>query len=307
MIWQTDQYSSFLYRGGFVLLSIATVLVRRRAGPPGLPARAARSAGGRCAGSACAPTGSTSGTSRSSSSPPPSGVANGAEPAARRCCRSRRSSPSRRSPGSYVEEPIRHGALGRFWQRPRARRLAAARPSRRGAGPSSARSAPRPRRRRAPAWPASTRSRPKAPTRGSKKRVGRRRHAKPAPLTPAQADRLDTLLLQSGGPHRRLDLRGTRPRPNTCRSQASGSKPSTPTSAPPNSTCEISGARSIEEQFEGEPNAQEVARSLEARRLQRLLGAGARHQRGGQRLRRLHRRRARTDRNDDGRRSATNR
>ena len=27
MIWQTDQYSSFLYRGGFVLLSIATVMV----------------------------------------------------------------------------------------------------------------------------------------------------------------------------------------------------------------------------------------------------------------------------------------
>jgi peptidoglycan/LPS O-acetylase OafA/YrhL len=27
MIWQTDQYSSFLYRGGFVLLSLATILV----------------------------------------------------------------------------------------------------------------------------------------------------------------------------------------------------------------------------------------------------------------------------------------
>ena len=39
MIWRTDQYSAFLYRGGFVLLSIATVLVRRRARPPGLPAR----------------------------------------------------------------------------------------------------------------------------------------------------------------------------------------------------------------------------------------------------------------------------
>ena len=64
MIWQTDQYSSFLYRGGFVLLSIATVLVGRGAGPPGQPARPDPRLDGRCAGSASAPTGSTSGTSR---------------------------------------------------------------------------------------------------------------------------------------------------------------------------------------------------------------------------------------------------
>ncbi len=63
---------------------------------------------------------------------------------------------------------------------------------------------------------------------------------------------------------------------------------------------EVSGARSIEERFDEEPNAQEVAAGLERRRLQRLLGAGPGHQRGRRRRRRLQRRRARTDRQDDG-------
>ena len=53
------------------------------AGPPGLPARPDRSAGGRCAGSASAPTGSTSGTSRSSSSPRPAASPTAPEPLAR--------------------------------------------------------------------------------------------------------------------------------------------------------------------------------------------------------------------------------
>ena len=63
---------------------------------------------------------------------------------------------------------------------------------------------------------------------------------------------------------------------------------------------EVQGARSIEEQFEGQPNAQEVAEAWKAEGYQRLLGAGAGDQRGGQRRRRLQRRRARTDRQDDG-------
>ena len=64
------------------------------------PAGSARSsAGGRCAGSACAPTASTSGTFRSSSSPPPAASPTAPNRCAS-CSRWRRSSPPRRSPGA---------------------------------------------------------------------------------------------------------------------------------------------------------------------------------------------------------------
>ena len=62
---------------------------------------------------------------------------------------------------------------------------------------------------------------------------------------------------------------------------------------------EVSGARSIYEQFEGLPNAQEVAQAWKERRLRRLLGAGDGHQRGRQRRGRLDLRLRRTDRQHD--------
>src|SRR5829696_6818882 len=68
LIWQTNQYSPFLYRGGIVLLSVATVLVvAALAHPAGW---AQRWGGRRCAGSGCAPTAYTCGTGLSSCSRP---------------------------------------------------------------------------------------------------------------------------------------------------------------------------------------------------------------------------------------------
>ena len=64
MIWRTGEFSPFLYRGGFVVLSLATVMVLMPLAHPACRlGRCARGAG-RCAGSASAPTGSTSGSRR---------------------------------------------------------------------------------------------------------------------------------------------------------------------------------------------------------------------------------------------------
>ena len=63
MYLKSSEFSPFLYRGGFLLLSIASC----SSSPPSpTPPRgsARRSAASRCAGSACAPTASTCGTSR---------------------------------------------------------------------------------------------------------------------------------------------------------------------------------------------------------------------------------------------------
>ena len=100
MIWQTDQYSSFLYRGGFVLLSIAdgAGAVAALAHPacrlgPIVGWKPLRWVGVRSYGIYLWHFPIIVLTT-------PGGIANGAEPAARRCCRSRRSSASPRSPGA---------------------------------------------------------------------------------------------------------------------------------------------------------------------------------------------------------------
>jgi peptidoglycan/LPS O-acetylase OafA/YrhL len=67
MFWQTSEFSPFLYRGGFAVLALASVARRRLARPTRPPGSARSSAAGRCAGSASAPTASTSGPCRSSS------------------------------------------------------------------------------------------------------------------------------------------------------------------------------------------------------------------------------------------------
>ena len=66
LVWRTNEYSPFMYRGGLVVLSLATVLVAGRRRGPGGPPWPRCSASRRCAGSASAPTASTCGTSRSS-------------------------------------------------------------------------------------------------------------------------------------------------------------------------------------------------------------------------------------------------
>ncbi len=63
LIWRTNEYSAFLYRGGMVLLSLATCLVVAAVAHPA--GRIGKVLGaGHCVGRACAPTASTSGTTR---------------------------------------------------------------------------------------------------------------------------------------------------------------------------------------------------------------------------------------------------
>ena len=66
MIWRTGQYSPFLYRGGLVVLSLASAAVIAAAAVPRRAHRAGAGLADRCAGSGSAPTASTCGTIRSS-------------------------------------------------------------------------------------------------------------------------------------------------------------------------------------------------------------------------------------------------
>ena len=183
----------------------------------------------------------------------------------RTCCasssRSRRSSSSRRSPGNSSRSrsaTARSAASGERAPASAGGRgdLLAARAGDRRRSASSSSSPP------APAWPGVN----TASAEGKEIRVKEAIAAgdqSPVPLTPAQAADSTTLLLQSRRPHRRLDLRG----PRLARIPAarkSGSKPGTPKSASKKRTWRLQGARSIEERFEGEPNAQEVAEAWKA-------------------------------------------
>ena len=190
----------------------------RGAGPPGRRGSGRSSAAGRCAGSASAPTASTSGTCRSSSSPPPSG-AHAAELAARRCSRSRRPSASPRSPGASSRTRSATAPSAASGSRCASGAIGAASVTRggwalgRGLRGWSSRS-------RSPASPgsASTSSRSAV---GSTN--GRRRRS--PPTTARQAAAGDHL--QRGRPHRRLDLGGPGLDPEYLPRRASGSPPST--------------------------------------------------------------------------------
>jgi peptidoglycan/LPS O-acetylase OafA/YrhL len=117
MIWQTDQYSSFLYRGGFVLLSIATVLTLAalahpacRLGPV-LGWKPLRWVGVRSYGIYLWHFPIIVLTT-------PGGVANGSEPL-RELLQAAAIFAVAALSWRYVEEPVRHGALGRLWRRAR--------------------------------------------------------------------------------------------------------------------------------------------------------------------------------------------
>jgi len=117
MIWQTDQYSSFLYRGGFVLLSIATVLVLAplahpacRLGPI-LGWKPLRWVGVRSYGIYLWHFPIIVLTT-------PGGIANGAEPLRELLQFAAILGVSALS-WRYLEEPVRHGAIGRLWRRAR--------------------------------------------------------------------------------------------------------------------------------------------------------------------------------------------
>jgi peptidoglycan/LPS O-acetylase OafA/YrhL len=118
MIWRTDQYSSFLYRSGFVLLSIATVLVVAALAHPAcrlgpiLGWKPLRWVGVRSYGIYLWHFPIIVLTT-------PGGVANGAEPLRELLQLAAIVGVSALS-WKYVEEPVRHGALGRLWRRARA-------------------------------------------------------------------------------------------------------------------------------------------------------------------------------------------
>ena len=176
----------------------------------------------------------------------------------------------------FVEEPIRHGAIGRLWRARRAARLALGTVAPRGLGVAIVGAGGPGRRRGRRHGRASTRPRAEGDeTRGSRRR-GAAGTTTPVAADPGPGRVLDAHVLQSGRPHRRLDLRGPRLGRIPADREPADRRPVRRSRAPKTATWRSPGARSIEEQFEGEPNAQEVAESLEGRRLQRLLGAGAR-------------------------------
>jgi peptidoglycan/LPS O-acetylase OafA/YrhL len=117
MVWQTDQYSAFLYRGGFVLLSIATVLVVAALAHPAcrlgplLGWAPLRWVGVRSYGIYLWHFPLIVLTT-------PGGVANGAEPLRELLQLAAILGVSALS-WRYVEEPVRHGAIGRLWRRVR--------------------------------------------------------------------------------------------------------------------------------------------------------------------------------------------
>lgn len=253
MIWQTDQYSSFLYRGGFVLLSIATVLVLAplahpacRLGPV-LGWKPLRWVGVRSYGIYLWHFPIIVLTT-------PGGVANGRE-LGRAALQVAAIFGVSALSWRYLEEPIRHGAIGRLWRRFRAGEWRPASVPREGwavAGVSAVVLVA------AVAGMAGVNS---APAEGSESRAEEAREAgatKPAPLTPAQANastRSSCKAVVHIGDSTSEGL--TSPEYLPLESQRIEARYAGVGAVEQH--MEISGARSIEEQFEGEPNAREVA------------------------------------------------
>jgi peptidoglycan/LPS O-acetylase OafA/YrhL len=253
MIWQSDQYSSFLYRGGFVLLSIATVMVvaalahpASRLGPV-LGWKPLRWIGVRSYGIYLWHFPVIVLTT-------PGGIANGAEPL-RELLQFAAIVGVAALSWRYIEEPVRHGALGRLWKRARAGEWRAQSLSRQGwalagicflvlvaacagmAGVNSV-SAEGKDVRVEEAIAAGT--------------------AKPPPLTPAQANsstRSSCKAVVHIGDSTSEGL--TSPEYLPLASQRIEAQYADV--GVREAHMEISGARSIEERFEGEPNAREVA------------------------------------------------
>ena len=302
MIWQTDQYSSFLYRGGFVLLSLATVMVLMPLAHPacrlGVVARLEAAALDRRALLRHLPL------ARADHRPHhPRRRRHGAEPAARAA-----------AGGGDLR---RRGALLEVTSRSRSATARSAASS-----PGAARAAGAGRRSRREGWAAIVGAAvvlvaavagmagvnsapPKAKTRGSRKRA-RPAPTKPAPLTPAQAadsTRSSCKAVVHIGDSTSEGLDSPEYLPTRKPADRSPVRRSRRRRTAHGDLRRALDRRAVRRRTE-RPGSR---RSLEGRRLQRLLGAGARDQRGGQRRRRLDRRRARTDRKNDGRSSATNR
>jgi peptidoglycan/LPS O-acetylase OafA/YrhL len=255
MIWQTSQYSSFLYRGGFVLLSLATVLALAALAHPAcrlgpiLGWRPLRWVGVRSYGIYLWHFPIVVLTT-------PGGVANGEEPL-REALQVVAIFAIAALSWRYVEEPIRHGALGRLWRQCRAQGWRPEAISQRGwvviAGMGIVLIA-------ACAGMAGVNS---APAEGKDARVEEATAAgttKPPPLTPAQAAASKRSSCRSVihiGDSTSEGL--TSPEYLPLASQRIEAQ-----YARVGATIQhyaISGARSIVETYEGEPNADEVAQA----------------------------------------------
>ncbi len=253
MIWQSNQYSSFLYRGGFVLLSISTVLVVAALAHPAcrlgpiLGWRPLRWVGVRSYGIYLWHFPVIVLTT-------PGGVANGAEPL-RELLQVAAIFAAATLSWRYVEEPVRHGALGRLWRRWRSGEWRPASLTREGwalVGVSALVLAA------ACAGMAGVNS---VSAEGKDARVAEATAAgttKPPPLTAAQAassKRSSCKAVVHIGDSTSEGL--TSPEYLPLASQRIEAQYADVGVAEQH--FEISGARSIEERFEGEPNAQEVA------------------------------------------------
>ena len=253
MIWQTDQYSSFLYRGGFVVLSVATVLVVAalahpacRLGPV-LGWKPLRWVGVRSYGIYLWHFPIIVLTT-------PGGIANGAEPL-RELLQFAAILGIAALSWRFVEEPVRHGAIGRLWRRARAGEWRPGNLSREDwalAGVAVLVVLA------AVAGMAGVNS---VSAEGRDARVEEALAAgagKPAPLTAAQAassERSSCKAVVHIGDSTSEGL--TSPEYLPIESQRIEAQYADV--GVTEQHYEISGARSIEEQFEGEPNAQEVA------------------------------------------------
>jgi peptidoglycan/LPS O-acetylase OafA/YrhL/lysophospholipase L1-like esterase len=257
MIWRTGQYSSFLYRGGFVVLSIATVLVvaalahpASRLGPI-LGWKPLRWLGVRSYGIYLWHFPIIVLTT-------PGGIANGTEPL-RELLQGAAILGVAALSWRYVEEPVRHGALGRLWRRARA-------------------GAWRPEKMSREGWAVAAVSTVvviaaiagmagvNSVAEGKDARVEEATAAgttKPPPLTPAQAassKRSSCKAVVHIGDSTSEGLTSAEYLPlTTQRIEAQYADVGVR-----EAHFEISGARSIEEQFEGEPNAREVAEAWKA-------------------------------------------
>ena len=263
MIWQTDQYSSFLYRGGFVLLSIATVMVLAPLAHPACRLGAILGwkplvwVGVRSYGIYLWHFPIIVLTT-------PGGIANGQE-LLREALQVVAIFGVAALSWRYLEEPIRHGALGRFVKRLRSGEWKPASLSREGWAAVGIAALVLVA---ATAGMAGVNS---APAEGSASRAEEARAAgatEPAPLTPAQADastRSSCEAVVHIGDSTSEGL--TSPEYLPLESQRIEARYAGVGAAEQH--MEISGARSIEEQFEGEPNAREVA---EAWKLQGFKG-----------------------------------
>jgi len=256
MIWQTDQYSSFLYRGGFIVLSIATVMVvaalahpASRLGPI-LGWKPLRWIGVRSYGIYLWHFPVIVLTT-------PGGVANGAEPL-RELAQFAAIVGIAALSWKYVEEPVRHGAIGKLWKRARAGEWRPANLGREGwavAGVGAVVLLA------ACAGMAGVNS---VAAEGKAVRVEEALAAgatEPAPLTPAQAD-ASTKSSCKAVVHIGDSTSEGLTSPEYLPLESQRIEAQYADVGVREEHFEISGARSIEERFEGEPNAQEVAEAL---------------------------------------------